>query len=207
MKNISMTGNIKLGRNTGRESGFTLLETITVIAIFSLTVVATLNLYILFFKNQLQVERQTTVQADARFVLNAMMQALDTASIDYGYYAGPVPANPSVLALLTPQQETIRFRYSAADTLVEMCANRPVNSPCDDLDPAMWTPLNDETNSPVEAFSLWVSPSSTPFQRDVSGAAFSNEQPKVTVVLRLTDRTGENAMTLQTTLTSRIYER
>lgn len=196
-----MTGSIK------KANGFTLLETITVIAIFSLTVVATLNLYLLFFKHQVQVERQTTVQADARFVLNAMMQALDTASLDYNYYGGVVPANPSVLALLTPHYESIRFRYDTTNQVVEMCTNRPANSPCDDLDPSMWTPLNDETNSPVAAFRLWVNPSTSPFLRDSSGAALSNEQPRVTVVLRLTDQAGANAMTLQTTLSSRVYDR
>lgn len=196
-----MTGSIK------KANGFTLLETITVIAIFSLTVVATLNLYLLFFKHQVQVERQTTVQADARFVLNAMMQALDTASLDYNYYGGVVPANPSVLALLTPHAESIRFRYDTTNQVVEMCANRPANSPCDDLDPSMWTPLNDETNSPVAAFRLWVNPSTSPFLRNSSGAALSNEQPRVTIVLRLTDQAGANAMTLQTTLSSRVYDR
>ncbi len=196
-----MTGNIK------SPAGFTLLETITVIAIFSLTVVATLNLYLLFFKNQIQVERQTTVQTDARFVLNAMMQALDIASIDYDYYGGAVPTNPSVLALRTVQHDSIRFRYDATTQVVEVCQHGPAHQPCDDLNPSMWSPLNDQVNSPVEVFQVWVSPSSTPFQRDISGAAFSNEQPKVTVVLRLTDRTGENAITFQTTLTSRVYER
>lgn len=201
MKNIFMTGNIK------SPAGFTLLETITVIAIFSLTVIATLNLYILFFKNQIQVERQTTVQADGRFVLHTMMQALDAASIDYEYYGGVVPTNPAVLALRTVQYDSIRFRYDAINQVVEMCQHGPAHQPCDDLDPSMWSPLNDQLNSPVEVFQVWVSPSSTPFQRDVTGAAFSNQQPKVTVVLRLTDRTGENVMTFQTTLTSRAYER
>lgn len=196
-----MTGNIR------PQSGFTLLETITVIAIFSLTVVATLNLYILFFKNQLQVQRQTTVQADARFVLNTMMQALDTASIDYAYYSGSVPTNPTVLALRTPEFESVRFRFDALNQVVEMCQHGPAHQPCDDLNPALWAPLNDQDNAPVTGFQMWVSPSSTPFERDMSGAALSNEQPKVTVVLRMTDQNGENAMTLQTTLTSRAYER
>lgn len=193
--------------NTKSPSGFTLLETITVIAIFSLTVVATLDLYLLFFKNQIQVERQTTVQADARFVLNAFMQALDTASIDYDYYGGTIPSNPSTLALLTPTFETIRFRFDAVNQLVEMCSNRPANSPCDDLDPTMWVPLNDQINSPVLSFQVWASPSTSPFLRDTTGSALSNEQPKVTIVLRLSDQTGENEMNLQTTLTSRAYER
>lgn len=193
--------------NTKSATGFTLLETVTVIAIFSLTVVATLNLYILFFKNQVQVERQTTVQSDTRFVLNAFMQALDTASIDYAYYGAPVPASPATLALLTPQNETIRFRYDSSNQVIEMCSNRPANSPCDDLDPSMWTPLNDQINSPIQSYQVWVSPSTSPFVRNSSGSALNNEQPKVTIVLRAADRAGENALTMQTTLTSRTYER
>jgi prepilin-type N-terminal cleavage/methylation domain-containing protein len=201
-----MTGNFK-SIYTRRPSGFTLLETITVIAIFALTVTAVLNIYIIFFKNESQVERQTTVTADARFVMQAVQQALDTASVDYDYYGGAVPLNPPILHLITPQDETLAFRYNSTDRVVEMCSLRPANSPCNDLDPSMWTPLNDEVNSPIDSYQVWVTPADNPFERSAAGAALSNEQPRVTVVLHAVDRLGENALTLQTTLTSRAYAR
>lgn len=201
-----MTGNIK-SIFTKQPAGFTLLETITVVAIFALTVTAVLNIYLIFFKNASQVERQTSVTADARFVLQTLQQALDTASIHYDYYGGSVPLNPSVLMLITPQHETIGFRYDNLNQVLEICAQRPANSPCDELDSSMWTPLNDGQNSPIDGGQVWVTPSQDPFSRDASGAALSNEQPRVTIVLHATDQLGENAVTLQTTITSRAYER
>lgn len=190
-----------------RPTGFTLLETVTVIAIFSLTVTAVLNIYLIFFKNESQVERQTTVTAGARLVLDSLQYALDTASLDYDYYSGAVPVNPAVLALVTPQHTTIRFRYDSLKRVVEICSDRPANSPCNDLDPSMWTPLNDVNSSPVDAYQVWVAPSQNPFARNASGVALSDVQPRVTAVLHVTDHLGENPLTLQTTLTSRAYER
>lgn len=201
-----MIGNIKY-MHTSHPTGFTLLETITVVAIFSLTVTAVLNIYLIFFKNESQVERQTSVTADARFVLQSIQQALDTASVHYDYYGGPVPVSPPVLMFITPQHETIGFRYVAGNPVVEMCALRPANSPCNALDPSMWTPLNDANTSPIDSFAVWVTPAQDPFTRNGTGVPLSDEQPKVTMVLHVTDRLGENPLTLQTTLTSRAYER
>lgn len=201
-----MTGSIKSISAT-QPTGFTLLETITVIAIFALTVTAVLNIYLIFFKNEVQVERQTTVAADGRFVMQTIQQALDATSIDYDYYGGTLTTNPSTLSLLTPQHETIRFRYNSGNQEMEMCADRPANSPCNDLDPSMWVPLNESYKSPITSYQVWVSPTVNPFERDATGSALSNTQPMVTVVITLTDQTGANALTLQSTFTSRVYER
>lgn len=195
-----MTGNIN-------PRGFTLLETITVVAIFALTVTATLNIYLLFFKNASQVERQASVASDAKFVMQAVMDMMEVASLDYDYYAGTVPTTPTTLALITPQHETIRFRYNSTSQTLEMCAHRPVNSPCDDADVSMWTPLNEQDASPITSFQVWISPASNPFARSGSGSALSNEQPRITLVFSMTDRLGENGVVMQTTLTSRAYER
>lgn len=192
--------------NTKHRQGFTLLETLTALAIFALTVVAALNLYLVFFRSQTQVKRQAVVESDARFVLQSMISALETATLDYDYYGGTAPITPTELALITPHQETVRFRYDSTDREVEVCSLRSANDPCSDADSSHWVALNNPAVSPVVALNLWVAPAQNPFER-VSGSALSNEQPKVTIVLYMTDQQDGNPITLQTTFTSRVYER
>lgn len=196
-----MTGNIK------SPPGFTLLEAITVTAIFGITVVSVLNLYLIFFKTETQVEQQITVESDARFVLSSLTSSVQVSSIDYDYYGGTVPTNPGVLALLTPEHETIRFRFDTASQTVETCQHRPINDPCDDSDPSQWAALNNPASTPIQAWTVWVSPSQNPFERNGAGKAFSNSQPMISVVVRAHDKDGGNPVTLQTTFTSRAYER
>jgi prepilin-type N-terminal cleavage/methylation domain-containing protein len=201
-------------RRTTNSRGFTLMELLVVLTIFSTVVVASTDIFLLANKSQRKIFGLEKAQADARFTLEAITREVRTGRIDYAYYAArgvPLAIPDLELALVDSANVPIRFKVSDAGT-ASLCANA-VSTPCllvtiGTNPPAAITPKG----VAVRNVRFYVSPLVDPLQYNVGSASYaSNEQPRVTVVMALEtkgDRQGEQSVIyLQTTVTNRGYKR
>jgi len=69
-------------------TGFTLMEMVVVLAVFSTTAVMAVDLFLTVTKIQRQTRNTQVAQSDARFVLEAMVKEIRNGTIDYEYYQG-----------------------------------------------------------------------------------------------------------------------
>lgn len=194
--------------------GFTLMELLVVLTIFSTVVVASTDIFLLANKSQRKIFGLEKAQADARFTLEAITREVRTGRIDYAYYASrgtPLGVPDTELALVDTSNETIRFKVSDSGTAA-LCANA-ASTPCllvtiGTNPAAAITPKG----VAVRNVRFYVSPTTDPMQYNVGTGAYAiNQQPSVTVVMALEtrgDRVGEQSVIyLQTTATSRQYKR
>ncbi len=200
-------------RGTGAK-GFTLMELLVVLTIFSMVVTTATDIFLLTNRSQRKIFGLERTQADARYTLEAIAREVRTGTIDYAYYAGRAAqlATPDAeLALLDAANSPLKFKVSDSGTEA-LCAD--ANSrPCllvtvGANPPAAITPKN----VAVRTAKFYVAPTSDPMSYDVTtGSYASNVQPHVTIVLVLEsrgDRAGEQSVVyLQTTATSRGYKR
>ncbi|KPJ85499.1 hypothetical protein AMJ57_02860 [Parcubacteria bacterium SG8_24] len=197
-----------------RNRGFTLMELLVVLTIFSTVVVAATDIFLLSSRSQRKIFSLERAQADARFTMEAMTREIRTGNLDYGYYDGrgtPIGLPEVELALIDSTGAAIRFHESDAGN--EEACPEPQSRPCllvtvGANDPASITPKGVR----VRNLKFYISPTVDPTVFDpVSGSYAADEQPRVTIVLVL-ETTGTKAeersvVYFQTTATNRSYVR
>lgn len=78
---------MKLPRTEMR--GFTLIEILTAVAIFSVAMLVSTSLFVTTTKSQKRIQSVAKVQDDARFVLESMVRQVRVDGVDYAYYLDP----------------------------------------------------------------------------------------------------------------------
>jgi len=191
--------------------GFSLMEMLVVLGIFSTVVTAATDIFMLANRAQRKIFSLERTQADARFTMEAMAREIRTGSIDYAHYGaalgdpGPVPE----LALIDSAGKKILFRKSdsAAD-----CADA-ASTPCllvslDDGASAAITPKGVRLFN--AAFYLLPKADPTHFNPD-TGVFDADVQPHVTIVLIMEsvvqDPRDRSIVYLQSTVENRGYKR
>lgn len=199
------------------QKGFTLMELLVVLGIFSMVVTAASDIFMLTGRSQRRVFGLERTQADARFVMEALTREIRTGRIDYEYYAerevrqGTIFGAPETeLALVDSTDTPIRFFLSDDDTASDCAAD---SAPCllVSVDGGPASAITPKGVS-VSTLAFYISPLSDPTEFDIgTGTFLTNEQPRVTIVLSLDSmagRTDEQAhLVLQTTVTNRRYDR
>ncbi|MFA6603412.1 MAG: type II secretion system protein [Patescibacteria group bacterium] len=187
--------------------GFTLMEMLVVLGIFSTVVISATDIFMMSSRSQRKVVALERAQADARFTMETISRVVRTGQIDYAEMdlsaSGPVEA----LALIDSLGRKIRFFSST-----ENCAD-PVSSPClrlavDGGEPVTATPQG----VILRNLRFYVMPDVDPSVfNSVSGRFEADVQPHVTVVLVLEsagqDPRERSIVYLQTTTESRGYGR
>jgi len=198
------------GRGFGRR-GFSLMEMLVVLGIFSTVVVAASDILMMSSRSQRKVFALERTQADARFAMEAISREVRTGSIDYAYYGADLPANGPVddLALIDSAGKKIKFFKSAG---ASECADVS-SSPCllvsiEGGTPAPITPKGVK----VYSSAFYLLPKADPALFDTfTGGYASNVQPHVTVVLvmesAVQDPRERSVVYLQTTVENRGYKR
>lgn len=188
-----------LKRLKHNQSGFTIVETLVTMAIFTTALTSLANIFLFTNRSQRKTQAVQQSQTDARFALEVMAQAVRRGSLDYPYYGGTIAVNPqAVLALLDQSGNHIQFRrtVSGGNGLVQISQDNGVT----------WTDLTPNDVS-VSTLSFYLSPSTDPF----AAAPTSNTQPLVTIAMSTINTTIEGATLrptyLQTTVSSRQYLR
>ncbi len=196
------------------QRGFTLMEMLVALTIFSTLVVAATNIFMLASRSQRKIFDLETMQASARYTMEAMVREIRTGSIDLAYYASrgtPLITPDPELALVDSEGDDIRF-FESDENNASYC-------PDGDSTPCLLVTVGANPPAPispkgikVRSVSFYISPEVDPFAFDPSSGSFlSDSQPSVTILLsfesssrKIDERT---YTTLQTTATSRRYER
>lgn len=205
---------------THSQSGFTLMEIIIVVAVFSITVVLAVDLFLAYTKLQKRAATEQSIGADARFVTESIVRQMRLGTIDYDYYADPdndpftaddislldADMPLAILALIDQGGGGLLYRLTVdgnSSGRIELSTNRGED----------WLAIT-PSSIDVERMDFYVSPSKNPFQlKDPipeTGSKYeSDQQPRVTIVIETKSVNEQPPVTtrLQTTATSRLYVR
>lgn len=219
-----LKGDKKFLRGLKGGAGFTLMEIIIVVAIFSITVVVAIDLFLTYTKLQKRASVEQTLGSDARFITESVARQFRLGTIDYNYYADPdgdpftsdaiaIGATPvkdtsgnSILAIVDQGGGKLRYRFQQDANgvgRIELCSDT-----C-----ASWATITPNTID-VDRVDFYLAPSRNPFQLidpipQVGSKYYSNEQPRLTIVLQTTslDEKPPVVTNFQTTIVSRLYVR
>ncbi|MDP1709398.1 MAG: type II secretion system protein [Candidatus Komeilibacteria bacterium] len=186
-------------RVKSNQSGFTLVEILITMAIFTTAMTTVANIFLLSNRSQRKTQALQTSESDARFALEVISQQVRRGNIDYAYYGGAIGANPqAVLALLDNSGASVRFQRAVVDGrgVLQISQDSGVT----------WADLTPDDIS-INAVAFYLSPTTNPF----ASPPLSQSQPLVTIVIDTSNTTPEGATLsptfLQTTISSRGYLR
>jgi prepilin-type N-terminal cleavage/methylation domain-containing protein len=188
--------------------GFTLVEVVVVMALF--TVVAEVAMGIFIFTSRVQRRTRALLEAsaEARAAADMISREVRADVIDYSFYAEQEPPvslgqqQPlAALALVTEVGQLLRYRCVESEAAspcavggergrLEVCKvtpTPPVPRPtCGAND---WAPLVGDALD-VTGWRVWLGPTSTPFEvsSTAPGTYGSNQQPWVTAVIEMQPR-------------------
>lgn len=202
-------------------SGFTLMEIVVAMLIFSLASVLIAAIFVNLQKAQQRIRDAQVAATDARYMLDVLAREIHADAIDYASLCGsvncvlPSPVtSTNTLYLKTSQGKSLRFQ------LEPNCTSGNTQVGCvaivrDNVLPSI--PIS-SPNIAIDSLQFYVTPYSDPFGSSVSpcaGPTSSNctpdVQPQVTIVMSTTSLAPHPedriSLYLQTTVTSRTYER
>ncbi len=197
-------------RRVADARGFTLMEMVVVLGLFSLTVATASDIFIMSNRAQRKVFSMERAQADARYTLEAMVREIRNDLVDYQYYSGTVPLPADSLALIDENSSQIVFEKSDAAT-GQYCADAD-SQPCllvtvDGSAPAPITPKSVRLRN----LKFYVAPYRDPSIYDATIDGFvSNLQQRVTVVMVLENTNQTEGLTItsvQATAAGRQFRR
>ncbi len=194
-----------IGVKLTKRPGFTLLEMLLVVLIFSLASAALAQIFVNITRLQRKISNQAVLSQDMRFATEMLVRAGRNNYIDY---TGQPLANMShVLSLTRPGGGSIMVTIQDAQTV----CNDPTaqaGTKCLAMSTdggTTWNPVTSHRVN-VTGFDVYVHPSSDPFQDTTI-----NVQPLVTanITLQYVANNPIENMTLQTqtTVSSRLYSR
>lgn len=187
--------------------GFTLIEMLVVLAIFSVATVVIVDIFMMASRAQRRTLTIQKIQSNVRFSVEAMARETRMDMIDYDYYGGTVISPTTILALRDQDDNQIIFRKSSEDCPLgtDQCLVVSIDGGTN------WASI---TSKGVRVISLdfYITPAVDPFKLNTENGTYdSDDQPRVTIILsaegvgvRPEEQTTVN---LQTTVSNRIYRR
>lgn len=204
---------------TRRAAGFTLLELVLTLGIFTIMALVIIDVFMSSGNEERRSATRSQAVGTSRSALELIVHDIRLSTVDYNFYAtrgialvnGAAVSPVSELVLLKPDKSQVFYRCKVhGDT----SAISNVDSPCPGVGGELQRSLNGailnwETltveDADIKTLKFYITPPTDPF----AAGATDLRQPSITVVLT-TQGTGqvEKRVTtmLQTTATSRIYE-
>lgn len=184
------------------KSGFTLIEMIVAIALFLVLIIAVSQIFLsVVLVQQKTLDEHRTVQ-DLQYNLEQMAQEIRLGKIYFEHYSLPLVSAVDDLFLINGDTRIIFKKDSSiCQPPSENCLVRNV----DGVETVISSPDID-----IEKLNFYISPPDSPYRFDEKEAKYkSDKQPVVTILLAGTAVKGEKQKTisLQTSITSRYYER
>lgn len=190
------------------KKGFTLIEMIVVLAIFSVATVVIVDIFMMASRAQRRTLTVQKIQSDARFSMEAIAREARMDMIDYAYYGETISEIPTtVLALRDQDDNQIILKKSDEDcpSGTDQCLVVSIDGGTN------WASI---TSRGVRVVSLnfYIAPLVDPFKLNAENGTYaSDNQPRVTVVLSV-EGVGvrpeeQTTVNLQTTVSNRIYRR
>ncbi len=193
----------RLGR---KSKGFTLLEMLLAVFIFSMVAVVLVQIFVSFTRLQRKVANQAILSQDMRYLTEMMTRVARSNYVDYSLQ--PYATKLNYIKLVKPTGGTILI--SKQDGV--QCGDPTITS-CIMLskDGGLSWEIATSKRVNVLNFDVYIRPSKTPFVPNSSGAYDNNNQPFVTFNIGLeykADNSNEGAsMHAQSTVSSRLYLR
>lgn len=189
-------------------SGYSLIELLVVVMLFSLAVLIMAQTYVQFVRLSRKTANAAAVQQDVRYVLELISRGVRNTSLDY---SAAIPAEADYLRVLPEVGPYIMVKKSVPGDIA--CADDPdISCLLISMDgEATWAPLTGKHIN-VDEFKVFVHPTVSPFE--LSGLPLdyaNNHQPFVTLYLTFTYKAPNEreqfTQSAQTTISSRVYVR
>jgi prepilin-type N-terminal cleavage/methylation domain-containing protein len=195
-------------RFLNHQAGFTLVEMLVVLALFSITTTVIVDIFMTATRAQRKTLAAQKIQSDARFSMEAMAREARMDMIDYAYYGGTISEIPTtVLALRDQDDNQIIFKKSNENcpTGIDQCLVVSIDGG------NSWASIT-SGGIKVTSLNFYIAPTVDPFLLDTeSGTYASDISPRVTITLTVegvgTRPEEQKVISLQTTVSSRIYRR
>ena len=200
-----------------RRAGFTLVEMLITMTVFTTMMVSLSDIYMQNFRYGQQIVARAKLQADARTALEDIARAVRVSDINYmsTIYGGTgtLPAMPvTELDLVNPKTgDTANIRLDSTDA---NCYNDAKSLPCLDVSTnggANWSLLSPQ-GVKIDSLKFFITPNQDPFSfNQATGLYPSSNQPIVTIFVQFhglaTRASDQWVYPLQTTVTPRLYIR
>jgi prepilin-type N-terminal cleavage/methylation domain-containing protein len=190
------------------KKGFTLIEMMVVLAIFSIATVVIIDIFMTASRAQRRTLAIQKIQSDARYSMEAVAREIRMDSIDYDWsgYVGGITTPEDALALRDADGNSIIFKNDS-----ENCPAGTTNCLAVSLNGGLdWASITSKGIN-VEDLKFYIDPLFDPFKMKADYTYASDQQPRVTIVL-VTKGVGgrpdeQKTVYLQTTVSNRIYRR
>lgn len=184
--------------------GFTYIELIIVIAIFSIITVIIGTTFILFTRAQTNTSVREKLIADGRYIMETITRNIRLNRINFDAYTAPIQNPTSYLSLLDAEDNQISFDVIQGD-----CFDGIEN--CLFYEQILGGGLLSGEDVNIDYLKFYIQPTLNPFVVGDGGNYLSNQQPQVTVLLGISSKlkvVGEPvSIQLQTTVSSKQYVR
>ena len=138
-------------RRVRNDGGFTILELVVVLAIFSILGLVIINVYLLSLRAQRQASYAQQTTSVARTILETIAQQVRTSEIDYSAYGGTITGPQSSLALI---KNTQALSYSLVNGQIEATLD------------GRSVPLTQTNLFSVDELTFYISPPTDPFDEE-----------------------------------------
>ncbi len=189
--------------NTVRQrGGYTIVEMIITVGIFSLAFVAISAIFIGFTNAQSRASTSTSLLNEGNYVLSSIANDIRNSAVDYtSVNCGVVAGSTANICLKHFDGRYIVYKWDSPSSNVLVCtANAPsVCDPNNTTDTTKWTVKN-ASFIKVTSLKMYAYPASPP-------SVSTPFQPEVTTQMTISSGAGRAAQSydLQTTVVSRVY--
>lgn len=190
--------------------GFTVVELLVVLLLFSLGSLAITSTYINLTRLHRRVANAETLGQELRYITEMMVRA--TRNYRVSYATNPVASPRTFVDLLNASNNQVSFAWSAAANAV--CSGLNVQTGCLTMyvqgTTPSYIPLSSK-NIDILNFQVYTTPTNDPFTPISLGVYQNNRQPVVTYFIRAQynsiDPREEATVIVQTSVESRVYVR
>ena len=198
-----------IGVKNHHARGFTVVELLVVVLLFSLGALALSATYINFTRLHRRTANAEALGEELRFAMELMVRAARNNTIVYPSLPAAIPNPSSQIDLVARSGAETSFAV-LADT-DPACSGLLADCLALSLDGGVtWAPITGK-NVQIDRFDVYVHPDKNPFQTTGLGAYDNDEQPRVTYNVEArflaTNPREEVRMTVQTAVGSRLYVR
>jgi len=189
-----------------KTDGFTLVEMLVAIAVFTIFIGVILTTYTGIVRAQREANDFREVYVEARDTFDYIINELRDGMVDYQFYGGRLHGSVSELSLISKDglfRTTFRFKNSGDDEGILFVKRQRLDGAGNVFgDSGSFDEFALNPNFRMDEFKFYVSPAVDPYDQ----LNFSNDlnqfQPKVSIVASFEDFEG---LDLQTSISSRIY--
>lgn len=205
-----MIGNNKQSPRRKKISGFTMIELLVVLLLFSLGSISITATYINLSRLHRRVANAEVLGQELRYITELMVRA--TRNYRVSYVTNPVNYSRTFVDLLNSSNNQVSFAWSAAGNAV--CSGLNVQTGCLTMYvqnvTASYIPLSSK-NIDILDFRVYTTPVSDPFTPVSLGVYANNRQPVITYFIKAqyysSDPRERPTLTVQTSVESRVYVR